>query len=152
MSQNQTLTRARRESGVALTSVQGVERCPKCNEEKLIYEIELRTGEEWALCEACGFGYQSVLSLHCTDCESWLEEADIYGLRYHSPPAHPDGLRYKGQNYGLPIFKCPNCGSSRMTVELLEKNEPPKVWVLPLSALRPIEELLEQGKSRGSDP
>jgi ribosomal protein S27E len=65
-----------------MTGVDAVVRCPKCDQETMLYEYETRSCEERAACETCGYWYQHRLELKCIDCgkapQTRGEPFDIY--------------------------------------------------------------------------
>jgi len=125
-------------------AVQEILPCPKCNRKWFVYEFETKSCEEWGACQACGYGFQRYLELRCIDCgkdpsEQREGDFDVYTIRYHEVTKY---FMLFSEHYGLPIMKCPNCNSFRMLVDMVEKMEPPRLVVIPESALRPAEELL----------
>lgn len=92
------------------------------------------------------------MELWCIDCGKPLSRGfeggfDIYTMRYH------EATRYFmkfSEHYGLPIMKCPNCNSSRVLVDMVEKMEAPRLYVIPSSELHPMEELLQQTPKQAS--
>lgn len=118
-----------------------IERCPKCgyyDEEKdlgFIVETYYRSGEVYAGCPRCHYGYREVHIPTCIRC----------GAQF-VPPTLNDLWMYDG------LRACPVCGSPfiRWELEFFDNIRTDFVSI-PISKLHPVEELIELLKEGESD-
>ena len=119
-----------------MTGVQELHKCPQCNiydpanSRGLFLEYQTRDGSIFAGCTECNYGFREIVRSRCSRCD----------LDFNTLLKNLDDADWM-INFGNSVKACPACGCTLIIREYAKYNASVQWIKVPLSALRPMDEL-----------